>query len=170
MSGCDKFSVVRADGETAQNQTFIHVYHAALSSHIAPAFSTVICHFMTNIRFAVRKDAQFLPEIERSSGEAFRQIPDLAWIADDDVQSVERHEDLIQRGSAWVAEAENGVIVGFLNAEILNASFHIWQMAVHTDYQKQGIGQKLVEAAKHFAFSQKLAPLSLTTFRNVVWN
>ncbi len=125
---------------------------------------------MTTIRFAVKEDASFLPEIERSSGEAFRQIPDLAWIADDDVQSVERHEDLIGQGAAWVAEAEGGTIVGFLNAESLGTSFHIWQMAVHPAHQKQGIGRKLVETAKHWAFSEKLAPITLTTFRNVAWN
>ncbi len=41
----------------------------------------------TWIRVATPEDVQFLPEIERSSGEAFRAVPDLAWIADDAVMS-----------------------------------------------------------------------------------
>jgi GNAT superfamily N-acetyltransferase len=125
---------------------------------------------MTNIRFAMKEDALFLPEIERSSGEAFRQIPHLAWIADDDVQSAERHEDLIRQGSAWVAEAEAGTIVGFLNAERFGHSLHIWQMAVHADYQQKGIGGQLVEASKQWSLGENLASITLTTFRNVAWN
>ena len=46
---------------------------------------------MLTIRPAIETDADLLPEIERSSGELFRQIPALAWIADDGVQSVARH-------------------------------------------------------------------------------
>jgi hypothetical protein len=58
---------------------------------------------MLTIRPAIEVDADLLPEIERSSGELFRQITQLAWIADDDVQSATRHREIIQQGTAWVA-------------------------------------------------------------------
>ena len=51
---------------------------------------------MITIKIANEEDAELLPEIELSSGEAFRQIEHLAWIADDQVQSVERHLGLIR--------------------------------------------------------------------------
>jgi GNAT superfamily N-acetyltransferase len=125
---------------------------------------------MVRIRPAVQSDAQFLPDIELSSGKVFHAIPNLAWVADDTVQSVERHRDLIQRGAAWIAEIGSGKIIGFLNAERMDHSLHIWQMSVHTDYQKQGVGRKLVETAKQWSVNEKLALTTLTTFRDIRWN
>ena len=55
------------------------------------------------IRKARAADAAALPDIERSSGKAFLSLSDLAWIAGDDVQSVERHLELIANGYAGVA-------------------------------------------------------------------
>ncbi len=42
---------------------------------------------MQTVTRTIRNDAAAMPKIERSSGEAFRQIPDLAQIADDTVTS-----------------------------------------------------------------------------------
>lgn len=120
-------------------------------------------------QIAKSEDASFLPDIERSSGEIFRSLADLAWIADDDVQSVERHLQLIAAGWAWVARID-GRIVGFLNAEQSCDTLHLWQMAVHADYQHRGIGRQLVELAKGAARECGMAELTLTTFRNLAWN
>jgi len=124
---------------------------------------------MIKIEIADTSDAQFLPDIERSSGEAFRHLPSLTWIADDDVQSLERHLELIELGQAWVARSDQG-IVGFLSAERFVNSLHIWQMAVHSDFQKKGIGRALIDEAKQAAASAGLTNLTLTTFRHVAWN
>ena len=124
---------------------------------------------MIKIEIADTSDAQFLPDIERSSGEAFRPLPSLAWIADDDVQSLERHSELIELGQAWVARSDQG-IVGFLSAERFVNSLHIWQMAVHSNFQKKGIGRALIVQAKQAAASAGLTNLTLTTFRHVAWN
>lgn len=124
---------------------------------------------MIKIDTAQQVDAPFLPDIERSSGKAFRQLSHLAWIADDDVQSVERHLELIRMGHAWVAKSM-GRRVGFLNAERFDKSLHIWQMSVHTDFQKRGIGRALIAVAKNAAVSAGLRELTLTTFRDVAWN
>jgi hypothetical protein len=43
------------------------------------------------IRLAEIRDAELLPGIERSAGERFRLIPELAWIADGDDLPVEHH-------------------------------------------------------------------------------
>ena len=92
---------------------------------------------MIAIRKAGEEDAKMLPDIERSSGEAFRQIEHLAWIAEDEVQSAERHLELIQQGSAWVAQSRSKDLVGFLSAERLGRSLHIWQMAVRANWQQR---------------------------------
>jgi GNAT superfamily N-acetyltransferase len=125
---------------------------------------------MLTIRTATETDAELLPEIERSSGELFRQIPELAWIADDGVQSVARHLEIIRLGTAWVALSDAGAIIGFLSAEVHGSSLHIWQMSVHSDYQKRGVGRGLLLAAQRWAEANALSSLTLTTFRDVPWN
>ena len=125
---------------------------------------------MITIKIASEEDAELLTDIELSSGEAFRQIEHLAWIADDEVQSVERHLDLIRQGSSWVAHSATQGIAGFLSAERREQSLHVWQMAVHADWQKQGIGRKLIDAAVRWSFAKDITALTLTTFRDVPWN
>lgn len=125
---------------------------------------------MISIRPANDRDALLLPEIERSSGEIFRQWPGLEWIADDDVQSEEQHRALIADGVVWVADLEGYGIVAFLNGAVTPDALHIWQIAVHRDRQRRGVGQKLIEAAQQFAIDLGINALTLTTFREVPWN
>lgn len=125
---------------------------------------------MLSIRPATDCDAALLPEIERSSGEIFRQLPGLAWIADDKVQSEKQHRALIADGLAIVADVQGFGIAAFLNGEVTPDAVHIWQIAVHRDQQSQGIGRKLIEAAQQFAADHGIHALTLTTFREVPWN
>ncbi|MDF5993753.1 hypothetical protein P4200_01240 [Pseudomonas aeruginosa] len=69
------------------------------------------------IRTSRDEDAALLPAIERSAGESFRLLPELAWIADAGVAGVDFHRRLIERGSHWLAEDADGQPVGFLAAE-----------------------------------------------------
>ncbi|WP_366556612.1 GNAT family N-acetyltransferase [Aquibaculum sediminis] len=125
---------------------------------------------MINIRPAEHHDAAVLPNVERSSGAIFREWPGLEWIADDDVQSIQQHHDLIASGVVLVAEMPGRGVVGFVNGEFAADALHLWQVAVHHDYQRRGIGRRLIEAAKRRARQRGLAALTLTTFRQVPWN
>jgi GNAT superfamily N-acetyltransferase len=125
---------------------------------------------MQTISPAAQEDAVAMPDIERSSGEAFRQITDLAWIADDSVTSQARHEELIGLGAAWVSRDASNVLTGFLTAEVRDDTLHIWQMSVRSDHQRKGIGRNLIQAAENWARSKQLVALTLTTFRDVPWN
>ena len=60
------------------------------------------------IRTSRDEDAALLPAIERSAGESFRLLPELAWIADAGVAGVDFHRRLIERGSHWLAEDADG--------------------------------------------------------------
>lgn len=124
---------------------------------------------MPTIRRAAPGDAGALPAVECSAGEAFRALPDLAWIADGEVQSARRHRELIAAGLALVAEL-SGRPVGFLNAEIFGNRLHLWQIAVHADHQGQGIGTRLLRRAIREAAARGLHAMTLTTFREVSWN
>lgn len=121
------------------------------------------------VRPAEMKDAEILPAIERSAGLAFRSIAELAWLADDDDLPVEFHRRLICRGTSWVAE-EGGSLIGFLSAEVFFDELHIWELSVHFDRQRKGIGHKLAQRALAEASLRGLGAVTLTTFGNVPWN
>lgn len=124
--------------------------------------------------YAVRKatiaDTGRLPDIERSAGQAFLTVPDLAWLADDDVLSESDHRRLIEHGAIWVAVDCYDVAVGFLCGDEQGDDFQIWQLAVRHDLQGRGIGTALIAAAKDWAVARQMATLSLTTFRDIAWN
>ncbi len=107
--------------------------------------------------------------MERSAGESFRDLPDLAWIADDDDMSADEHLNYAIKGTSWVAEAD-GRLVGFLCAEVMASDLHIWEMAVRREWQGKGIGRRLMRAAIEHARSGRLRSVTLTTFREVPWN
>jgi GNAT superfamily N-acetyltransferase len=121
------------------------------------------------IRLTTPVDAAALPDVERSAAQSFRQIPDLAWIADDAVTTAERHAQLCAAGTCWVCERD-GKPVGFLCAEIFDAELHIWELAVHQDHQGQGLGRALLRAAIAAAADRGLEAVTLSTFRDVLWN
>lgn len=121
------------------------------------------------VRLARIDEAESLPAVERSAGEAFRAIPDLAWIADDDVLSADAHSAAIAAGTAWIA-ADGDVAVGFLTAEPAGDALHILELAVRFDRQRRGLGRRLIDAAADHARALGLTVLTLTTFRDVPWN
>lgn len=121
-------------------------------------------------RKAVAEDAEALPAIERSAGSAFLSVPGLEWVAQDDVLSAEQQLHWIKQQMVWVAEASNGQLIGFLTAEQFDDEYHIWELAVHQDYQKRGIGRALIAALIEQARHQARAAITLTTFRELPFN
>lgn len=122
------------------------------------------------IRVGETADADGLPAVERSAGLRFREIPELAFLADGDDMPVERHRRYIAQGTEWVALNDSGEPVGFLAAEIVGRDLHIWELAVRADFQNRGIGRQLIANASSFSRERGLAALTLTTFANVPWN
>lgn len=122
------------------------------------------------IRLAEATDAPLLPAVERSAGEAFRAIEDLAWVADGDDLTVERYAALIADGASWVAVDGDGAIIGFLCAEQAQDELHIWELAVMMERQRAGIGRCLLDAALAWARAAGVGAVTLTTFRDIAWN
>jgi N-acetylglutamate synthase-like GNAT family acetyltransferase len=120
-------------------------------------------------RLAMPADAVLLPDIERSAGHIFRQIPGLEWITDDHVMTADQHLPAILAQSAWVA-CEEEEIVGFLNAERTSDALHIREISVLGRVMGRGIGRQLIETAATAARTSGLSALTLTTFRDVPWN
>ena len=114
-------------------------------------------------------DVTALPAIERAAGQRFRDYPELAWLAEGEVISVEQHLDYAERGLSWLALA-NDQPVGFILAELHASSLFIVELSVHLDWQGKGIGRRLIACVADQARKRGLASLTLTTFRDVPWN
>ncbi len=116
-------------------------------------------------------DLDYLPLIEKSAGNAFISMPNLAWIADNSVMSRDEHERLLTLGFSWVAFEEiSQNVAGFLTAEIIENDFYIGEISVSENHQQQGIGSKLFDTALVKAKSMDVTTATLTTFIDVPWN
>jgi len=122
------------------------------------------------VRLAHLEDAATLPAIERSASLAFRQAPGLEWLADGEVMAQAAHARLIRQGTVWVATAPEGHPIGFLSAERFTDALHLWELSVHADWQRQGVGTRLLHSAAAHASAQGWLALSLTTFSDLPWN
>lgn len=125
---------------------------------------------MITIRPTRSADASALPAVERSAGRAFLVLPDLAWIASDDVLSVERHAAAIAEGLSWVAVGADDRPVGFLVAGRSETALHIEELSVDRDHQGHGIGRILLARAVEAARLRGATEVTLTTFTDVAWN
>ena len=76
---------------------------------------------MITVRPARAEDAEALPQIEQSAGESFLAIPELAWLADGDNISAERHRVLIADGSVVRAHQDASGGKGGSKAMLLDA-------------------------------------------------
>lgn len=122
-----------------------------------------------SIRLTTIEDVRLLPGVEYSAGERFRDIPHLAWIADDDVMTTETHLKSVKEGTSWVAEVDHQV-VGFVCAESAAQDLHIWELAVRREWQAKGLGRKLMSTVLDHARRNRFKSVTLTTFREVPWN
>ena len=122
------------------------------------------------IRLAWHEDAARLPDLEQSAGELFRTAPGLEWVAGHENTPAEFYGPLIDAGTVWVAVDRGDTPVGFVSAEEVGDTLHVWELAVDGSRQGQGIGRRLMGAARGQANDKGLSALTLTTFRNVAWN
>lgn len=122
------------------------------------------------IRRATEEDAPYLPDIEISGGAAFRTQPGLEWVADDEVWSAEEHVEWMDKGVVWVAAGDGQRPVAFLISQVFGDTLHIWEVSVHYAEQGHGLGKRLMEIAEQHARQSGLQTLTLTTFRDIVFN
>lgn len=124
--------------------------------------------------FAIRatraSDARALPAIERAAAGAFLGWDDLAWLADGETMSVNRHMSLLLEGTHWVATDAQNRLLGFVATEREAGALHVCEMSVHPDEQRRGIGAALLRAAIAHAEDCGLPTVTLTTFRDIPWN
>jgi GNAT superfamily N-acetyltransferase len=115
-------------------------------------------------------DCHLLPAIERSAALLFASDPELAWLAQQDPIDTARHAELVGSGLCFVAVSGDGSPCGFIATQMLGSDLHIWELSVESNQQQRGIGRQLLVAAERAAASGGLKRLTLTTFRDLVWN
>jgi len=60
--------------------------------------------------------------------------------------------------------------VGFVCVGLVDGLPHIWQLSVHPDHGRRGLGRALVQAACRWARAEGFEAVTLTTYRDVPWN
>jgi GNAT superfamily N-acetyltransferase len=59
---------------------------------------------------------------------------------------------------------------GFVCVELVDGIPHVWQLAVDPEHGRQGLGRLLMEATCDWARSEGFDAITLTTYRDVLWN
>ncbi|MGO2368056.1 MAG: GNAT family N-acetyltransferase [Serratia sp. (in: enterobacteria)] len=122
------------------------------------------------IRLAQPQDIAQLIAVERSAAQLFHQQPAWCFIAEGPVMSSEQHADFIQRQHEWLVEGASGEIAGFIAVIPQSQDWHIAELSVAANWQRQGIGRRLIAEVAAQAALQGAQRLTLTTFIDVPWN
>ncbi|MFC0226743.1 GNAT family N-acetyltransferase [Serratia aquatilis] len=125
---------------------------------------------MLSLRLAQQSDIQQLIEVERSAGQLFLQLAELQFIADDEGMSPQQHADFIAQQREWLMVDADGQVAGFIAVQSLLHGWHIAELSVAANWQRQGVGKKLIAEVMSLARQQGAPRLTLTTFVNVPWN
>lgn len=112
-------------------------------------------------------DAEYLPNIERSADLLFAN--DRAPAARLPIFDTNELRAYIARGRSLVVRI-GPRIIGFVIAEPTGRELHIVQMAVHADFQRQGIGSGMIRALIVDSTNSGFDALTLTTFADIAWN
>lgn len=122
------------------------------------------------LRLATPADAAILPGLEQSAGLAFRADREIAWLADAANLPAARYREIVAEGWSWIAEGERAGPVAFAAATLESEELHLWELAVHIDHQRQGIGRALLQRLLFEAAAAAIPAVTLTTFRDLRWS
>lgn len=122
-----------------------------------------------SLRLARVEDAADWPEIERAAGNLFRSDPDLDHLDFDETWEASELIPLIRKGHCLTAFMKERPI-GFLANQPFGRELHVWEMSVHPDGQRMGIGSGLMRACLIDARNAGFKAVTLTTFRDIAWN
>jgi ribosomal protein S18 acetylase RimI-like enzyme len=124
------------------------------------------------VRPATVDDVPGMQSAEVAAGERFRAIDDhrIARCADAPPYSSAGLERACIEQRAWVAVDDDGVIIGFAVAWVVDDEGHLDELAVAPAHGRRGVGRALVDEVVAWTVAQELPSITLTTFRDVPWN
>ena len=125
------------------------------------------------MRSAELSDIPHLPRIERAAGTIYQDyLVDLGLTREffERVTPLDYLYGAHHHGRLWVAELDNGILVGFALVAIRGESAHIDELNVLPEYTRRGIGSALVRTVCIWASSVALSSVTVSTFKNIPWN
>jgi GNAT superfamily N-acetyltransferase len=122
-----------------------------------------------HIRRPRRDELEALRSIERDAGGAFAAIG-MADVAADEPPSLVELESRRARGHAWVAVDSQDRPIAYLISSIVDGCAHIDQVSVLSEHARRGVGAALIEHLAATARAEHRPALTLTAFRDVLWN
>ncbi|UXH37805.1 GNAT family N-acetyltransferase [Pseudomonas promysalinigenes] len=123
-----------------------------------------------HIRPTLPSDISRLIEIEHSAAQAFRQFPELAWLAGAEGLDRDAHTAFIAASGSWLAGNDQGQAVGFVCLTVEKQALHVHELSVGLQWQGKGIGRCLLDKVRALARLSDLPMVTLTTFAHVPWN
>ncbi len=122
------------------------------------------------IRPAMAHEVEPLPEIEIEASALFPAV-DIAPEMRQHGLPISFFERAADEGRLWIAVRSSGQFpVGFALSTLVDGSAHLYEMDVHPEHARRGIGGALVEAVAEWARQTGFVSLTLTTFRHLAWN
>lgn len=124
---------------------------------------------MPSVRAAEAADVERMRAIEVAAGALFADIG-LHTIASDDPPEPAALLAHVADGTAWVATDDEGVVVGYAIASVVDDEGHLDQVSVVPEAGGRGFGRQLIERVCAWATEAGFVAVTLTTFRDVPWN
>ncbi len=124
------------------------------------------------VRPARVEDVPGIQAVEVAAVERFRGIEDprIARSADAPPYSRVGLERASIEHRCWVAVDDDGSIIGFAVAWMVDGEGHLDELAVAPAHGRRGVGRALVDEVVAWTVAQELPSITLTTFRDVPWN
>ena len=124
------------------------------------------------VRPATVDDVPAIQAVEVAAGERFREVDDarIACCADAAPYTAAGLERASLEQRAWVAVDDDGSIIGFAVAWVVDGEGHLDELAVVPAHGRRGVGRALVDQVVAWTVAQELVSVTLTTFRDVPWN
>lgn len=111
-----------------------------------------------------------LPAIETVAAGLFRDTP-YPWVADDpDGMSLALFKECQEEWNLWVAADDGDRPVGFAAYAQFEDQTWLGELSVDPAHARRGLGARLIEAGAQFYGGRGSPRLTLTTFRDVLWN
>ena len=121
------------------------------------------------IRSARFDELERLRQIERAAASRFAEIG-LEKVAESEPVGLEMLRSQQRIGQVWVAADADDQPVGFIVTFEIEGALHIEEISVHPDHGGRGLGKRLIETLAHWAKQQSYPAITLSTFRDVLWN
>lgn len=121
-----------------------------------------------SIRLARADELTRVQEIERAAGALFEGEP--VTLDDGEPTGLSTLEEAWRNGQLFVATDDDDGVVGFAMLGEVGGHAHLWELDVHPDHGRRGIGRALLEHVCRAAAEEGYRRITLTTFVDVAWN